>query len=100
MTGFSKVSGRGCPRPLAPRTGSRPRLRGVPTFKTSERGNGMKTSKWLLAGALATALCGVGCEERPANKPTLDNRGTGGSGYYDSDGKRIGDGKIGNNNGV
>jgi hypothetical protein len=67
---------------------------------------------WILAGAVAAVMGLAGCrdrdESRPIDTPKIDNTrpgtgnldpATGGSGY-DSDGKRIGDGKIGNNNGV
>lgn len=92
---------------------------------------GMRRMKpWLIAGAVASlGLVGVGCKDRyDERRPTINDRGVGGSGVrdndlgrnpgvihdgegpieenkgvlrdHDGDGKRIGDGKIGRNNGV
>jgi hypothetical protein len=62
----------------------------------------MKATKWLVTGALASfALVGGACRDRyePA-RPVVNDPGVGGSGDLNNDGKRIGDGKIGRNNGV
>lgn len=61
----------------------------------------MKTFKIFAVGALAaTALMGFGCRDTTTTTP-----GTGGSGAYGrdnpgADDKKLGDGKIGRNNGV
>ena len=61
-----------------------------------------KLSKLVVVGGVAAlTLFGVGCQD----KARQDNSGTGGSGSsvtqdHNGDGKRLGDGKIGRNNGV
>src|SRR5687767_8410997 len=59
--------------------------------------------KTLLAALAGLALIGGACrdyDDRPAQVPTTEP-GVGGAGYdRDGDGKRLGDGKIGRENGV
>jgi hypothetical protein len=60
--------------------------------------------KTLIVGAISTlGLAGLGCRDydKPSRTPSVEEqRGTGGSGDLDHDGRRVGDGKIGNENGV